>query len=276
MKIVFLTKQKEKEIAESFKKKVKIVKKLDPSIKLFCQERYKNYFDLLKREIKEVKIKSKKLKKLKKFILELDRIFVSTNIFRGPNTPEGSAFKDGIILKYNLFYKDFKFAMIHEATHFLFHMKQKIDKSRMEIEANVASFILMQIPKPLWIYMKLPYSFSIWKEDIKELSKLKFKVRIITPEEYLWLKYGVLKWDKNTYKLKIKLAERLISKIKLVESKEYSLPFVFWPGNKIVIKDCIYLPKKFIGKDLKVLGKEFYGRIKKTRKRTVLYRDPQQ
>jgi len=49
MKILFLTKHEEKEIAESFKKKVKIVKKLDPSIKLFCQERYKNYFDSLKK-----------------------------------------------------------------------------------------------------------------------------------------------------------------------------------------------------------------------------------
>jgi hypothetical protein len=258
MKILFLTKHEEKEIAESFKKKVKIVKKLDPSIKLFCQERYKNYFDSLKREIKEVKIKSKKLKKLKKFILDLDRIFVSTNIFRGPNIPEGSAFRDGIILKYNLFYKDFKFAIIHEAAHFLFHMKRKIDRRRMEIEANVASFILMQIPKPLWRYMKLPYTFSIWKEDIKKLSKLRFKVRVITPEEYLWLKYGVLKWDKNTYKLKIKLAERLINKIKLVENKEYSLPFVFWAGNKITIKDCIYLPKNFMGEKPKSYREEIF------------------
>jgi len=198
---------------------------------------------------------------LKKFILDLDRIFVSTNIFRGPNIPEGSAFRDGIILKYNLFYKDFKFAIIHEATHFLFHMKRKIDIRRMEIEANVASFILMQIPKPLWRYMKLPYTFSIWKEDIKKLSKLRFKVRVITPEEYLWLKYGVLKWDKNTYKLKIKLAERLINKIKLVENKEYSLPFVFWAGNKITIKDCIYLPKNFMGKNLKVIERKFFQKL---------------
>jgi hypothetical protein len=175
MEIIFLTENQEKGIAKSFNKRVKITKILNPHMKIFCQERYNNYFKLLRSEIRKVKVKSQKLKILRNFILSLNKIFVSTNIFKGPNIPEGSAFKDGIILKYNLFYKDFKFAIIHEATHFLFHMKRKIDRRGMEIEANVLSFILMQIPKPLWMYMKLPYTFSIWKEEIKELSKLRFK-----------------------------------------------------------------------------------------------------
>jgi len=261
MEVIFLRGKQEKEIAKSFNRRVKTAKILNPSMKAFCQDRYNNYFKLLRSEIRKVKVRSRKLKRLRNFILSLNKIFVSTNIFKGPNIPEGSAFRDGIILKYNLFYKDFKFAIIHEAAHFLFHMKRKIDRRRMEIEANVASFILMQIPKPLWRYMKLPYTFSIWKEEIKELSKLRFKVRVITPEEYLWLKYGGLKWDKNIYKLKIKLAKRLINKIKLVENKEYSLPFVFWPGNKITIKDCIYLPKNFMGKNLKVIERKFFQKL---------------
>jgi hypothetical protein len=265
MKIIFLTENQEKEIAKSFKKKVKIIKKLDPTIEEFCRERYKEYFNSLKREIKKVKVKSKKLKILKNFLLGLDKIFVSTNIFKGPTVPEGSAFKNGIILKYNLFYKDFKFAIIHEATHFLFHIKRKVNRRKMEIEANVSSFILLQIPPPLWKYIKLPYKLSIWKEDTEILSKLKFKTRVIKPEEYLWLKYGVLKWNRNIYDFKMKLASRLINEIKLMKNEEYSLPFVFYPEDKIIIKDCIYLPKDLIGKDLKVFEKGLYERAKKIR-----------
>jgi len=208
MRIIFLTNSQEKEIAKSFRKSVKIIKRLPQSIKRFCRERYTTYFNSFKKEIQKVEVKSKKLKILKNFLLFLDEIFVSTNIFKGPYIPEGSAFRDGIILKYNLFYRDFKFALIHEAFHFLFHMKQKIDSKRMEKEANTASFILMQIPTLLWSYLKLPYTFSIWKTDIKELLKLKFRPRTITPEEYLWLKYGALTWNKNTYNLKIKVAKK--------------------------------------------------------------------
>ncbi len=274
MKIIFLTNSQEKEIARSFKKSVKIVKKLPQSMENFCQERYKTYFNHFKNEISRIKVKSKQLKILKSFLLKLDKIFISTNIFKGPNVPEGSAFENGIILKYNLFYKDFKFALIHEAFHFLFHRKQKIDREKMEKEANVASFILMQIPTLLWDYMKLPYTFSIWKTDIKELSRLKFKPRVITCEEYLWLKYGALKWNKDTYNIKINAAKKMIDKVKITKNYgEYSLPFVFWPGKEIIIKDCIYLPKNFAERDLKFFEKEFYERVKNTRKRVVLYRD---
>jgi peptidoglycan hydrolase CwlO-like protein len=67
MKIIFLTENQEKEIAKSFKKKVKIIKKLDPTIEEFCRERYKEYFNSLKREIKKSQGKIKKTQNIKKF-----------------------------------------------------------------------------------------------------------------------------------------------------------------------------------------------------------------
>jgi hypothetical protein len=265
MKIIFLTEQQEKEIAKSFKKKIKITKILDSSLKNFCAQRYSKYFEVFETEIKNVELKSRKLKLVQKFLLNLENIFVSTNLFKGPDVPEGSAFKDGIILKYNLFYKDFKFAMIHEAVHFLFHSKRKIEKKKMEIEANTACFILLRIPPLLWKHLELPYDLSIWKDDADSLKKLKFKSRVITPEEYLWLKYHVLKWNKSVYERKLKSAANLIKKIRIENEKSYSLPFVFWPGRRIIVRDCIYLPVSFIRKNLKVFERRFYGRIKEIR-----------
>lgn len=260
MEIVFLTPEEEVEIAKAFRKRVKIEKQLDNSLKEFCFERYSRYIQRFKEEIKKVKVNSSKLKKLKNFLISLDKIFVSTNIYGGPNVPGGSVFRDGIILKYNLFYRDFKFALIHEATHFLFHLEKKIDRKTMEIEANTSSFILMQIPPTLWKYSKLPSSFLLYKNDVESLRKLRFKARVIAPEEYLWLRHGALLWNRNVYKRKMEAAKKLIKKIKINDENEYSLPFVFWPGKKTVVMECVYLPKRFIGRDLRNIEKEFYAR----------------
>ncbi len=252
VKIIFLEPEEEKEIARNFRKEVKIEKILKKEEKDFCRWRFLRYFNKIKKELAIGKFFDSRLEKTKDFILGLKEIFISTNLYKGIKSAEGSGFKGGIILKFNLLYKDFKYAIIHESYHFLYHTKHKIERLKMEKEANTAALIISGISPYLWKFCsKYPFDTSLFSRDSKVLFRKMFSVRKIEAEEYLFLKERITIDNKSTYLKKIEKMSRKISKMILpnkILKLKFPLPLVFFPESYVHVYDNIYLPPLREGK----------------------------
>lgn len=242
MKIRILSKDEIKKIYQEYGRKIeRTTFHLEQN---FVIKRYKNYFFKLKKTIKNTKVYDKRLRKLKNFIIKLDVIYIS------PYIEGGTVFKDGIILSHDLLYKNFSFALIHEAFHFLFHTKKRVNRRRMEIEANSAALILLKIPSYFWkfrVYSKL-YSYKIFNKDVKLLDNRKLKPEVISVDDYIFiLKNGRIEKEKE-YIRHSKILNRKIEKIKKsriynkFRKENFPIKIVFWPEKKFYIFDAFYIP----------------------------------
>ncbi len=263
---LFFSLKDEKEIFKKYKRIYsktplfgKFIVNLSNKTKEFTIERYSTYFEKFKKELKNKKFENEKLKEFKKRINEIEEIYIFQNICGGSVLRYKN--KKIIAINFNLLYNEFCRILAHEIFHFFFHT-YKMQRKIKELEANTASFIICNIHPIFWNHISKSrlYDLNLFKEDVKNILKQKWKLRIINLEEYIFLNY-FLPTLKNLNKNNVQKFKKIILtkekyekfeneyekeiKIKKFKPIKLNVPIVLWNKKEIKIYDKIYCPINF-------------------------------